>query len=432
MPEKDKIDLRTKVFISYKTGPVNSARALNIAEMLGTEFNAFVDQEGLQVAHAWPQTIYDNVVDSDVLIVLLTPEVLKSEWVRREVDLAKGAHISVIPVLVEGSDDEANSVLNYLGFKDVQWLDFKQPKPQNRTELIESIYKGADTTKAGQEKWIKFVNDRSKERYRKEIAANVFSLGAYRYLYNNKISNTEIHIASGDITRLPSIDVIVNSENAYMQMARFYERETVSASIRQSGVYRKGLDYFGDNIQDELDIQVKTRRNGKMPIPLSDVLVTTAGDEKAYLRKTNKTRYIFHVATLQPSTESGLERIKDTGLVTDCVSNCLNQVIEVNDSFGNIFIDAKGNQYANIITGGSQAKEDYEPIRSIIIPILATGTGGLGFDAAVKAILEGVFEFLRRENDVLDRIHIAAYTHKQVEDLKNILEKHDSLRKVTN
>ena len=60
-----------------------------------------------------------------------------------------------------------------------------------------------------------------------------------------------IHIASGDIFRLSNYDILVNSENDYMQMARIFDMASLSSNIRHYGsATEKG--YLEDTIQLEI------------------------------------------------------------------------------------------------------------------------------------------------------------------------------------
>jgi hypothetical protein len=82
-----------------------------------------------------------------------------------------------------------------------------------------------------------------------------------------------IHIASGDIFRLSNYDILVNSENDYMQMARIFDMASLSSNIRHYGsATEKG--YLEDTIQLEikgplLDDHARFRRG----LPFGQVLV---------------------------------------------------------------------------------------------------------------------------------------------------------------
>ena len=79
----------------------------------------------------------------------------------------------------------------------------------------------------------------------------------------------EVCIAAGDMFNMPgprTIDVYVNSENDYMQMARIFESRTVSSLLR---FYGSKLDEAGrieeDTIQDELNQIIRKGRDPNTP-----------------------------------------------------------------------------------------------------------------------------------------------------------------------
>lgn len=97
------------------------------------------------------------------------------------------------------------------------------------------------------------------------------------------------------LTKTTGIDVLVNSENDYMQMARFFETRTVSSLLRRRGARISGGKYV-DTVQQELDFQLGDRAR---PVQAAEVFITSAGGPDSKLATENKARYIFHVAAVQ-------------------------------------------------------------------------------------------------------------------------------------
>src|SRR5262249_33740749 len=64
-----------------------------------------------------------------------------------------------------------------------------------------------------------------------------------------------IHLAVGNVMEMNDIDVFVNTENAYLQMARIFESSTISALLRYGGshIRRNNQQLAQDTIQDELN-----------------------------------------------------------------------------------------------------------------------------------------------------------------------------------
>jgi hypothetical protein len=95
---------------------------------------------------------------------------------------------------------------------------------------------------------------------------------------------TTIHLAGGDMTEFRDIDVFVNSENDYMQMARAFERKSISSSLRYLGAcFDKANRLLEDTVQDELTKKVESEL-GPRPLGHYAVVVTSAGHADSDLR----------------------------------------------------------------------------------------------------------------------------------------------------
>jgi len=110
----------------------------------------------------------------------------------------------------------------------------------------------------------------------------------------------EIHLATGDITAMKGIDVIVNTENDYMQMAPIYERGTLSAHCDAEGALIRNGHLIEDTVQQELDQQIaKSPYFVSRPVSMTQIVPTHAGHAESRLVKQRHVRYIFHAATVR-------------------------------------------------------------------------------------------------------------------------------------
>ena len=105
MPDKP------RVFISYR----NAELSIHVASQMMKELkrrgydDIFYDKDGdrkIRGGDAWARTIYENIWESDVMVVLLEQSTALSDWVQREVDVARGAHISILPVKIVAADPD--------------------------------------------------------------------------------------------------------------------------------------------------------------------------------------------------------------------------------------------------------------------------------------------------------------------------------------
>ena len=132
-----------------------------------------------------------------------------------------------------------------------------------------------------------------------------------------------------------TIDVYVNSENNYMQMARIFESKTVSSLLR---FYGSKLDEAGrieeDTIQDELNQIIREEGIRTRPVMPGMVIVTSAGHASSYLRKRLKARYIFHTATVVVEGDGIDKKLQcrlSSSEIQQCVRKTLEKVAEVDE-----------------------------------------------------------------------------------------------------
>ena len=100
----------TTIFISYKTGEDDGLTfcANTIRQFLEQHANGYqvwMDTQSLKAGEEWNRQIYEQIPRSDVLLLLVAEATAKSNWVAREVDFAKGARVTILPVLIRGGYD---------------------------------------------------------------------------------------------------------------------------------------------------------------------------------------------------------------------------------------------------------------------------------------------------------------------------------------
>jgi ADP-ribose pyrophosphatase len=183
----------------------------------------------------------------------------------------------------------------------------------------------------------------------------------------------------GDIGNVHGVDVWLNSENTDMVMDRFFGR-SISSRVRYLGAEKSGDDRIvGDTIANEL----RTALGGEFFIKPGDHLVTGPG----YLRYApHKVRRIIHVASVQGAVGRGM--VADAIVSRDGVTKALMKVHKLNE--------------------GMRASKRY---RSILIPLLGAGQGGVKAADIADAIVPAVIDFLTAHQDTaLEKIFFAAYS----------------------
>lgn len=111
------------VFISY------SSKSKVIAEVFERffrdecHFYVWVDYDSIKGGDAWEQQIYDGLSRCDTLIVLVDEYSVSSEWVKKEIYLARQRGMEIFPALV-ASLENVPIALETLGIGDIQGINF--------------------------------------------------------------------------------------------------------------------------------------------------------------------------------------------------------------------------------------------------------------------------------------------------------------------
>src|SRR4029077_18096826 len=171
----------------------------------------------------WETEIYRQLLSSDVLVALIGPGTHKSEWVKREIAIATALGISVVPVGFGLTRAKMAEGAKILSISHLQGEVTQNIRPGRGSALLAefdaALHLAAVATRQRQrttldELWKQRTPVRKKAPDNQK--AQSFDL------VSNPQSVT-LHVASGDIAKIRNIDVIVNSENDYMQMVRFFE-----------------------------------------------------------------------------------------------------------------------------------------------------------------------------------------------------------------
>ncbi|MCD4687431.1 MAG: toll/interleukin-1 receptor domain-containing protein [Anaerolineae bacterium] len=95
----------TSIFISYRRKSSSMLALLVFARLKAIDFYPFLDIQDIGVGDNWHAWIEDQVIESENLICLLSPDTLaESEWVRKEIALALQHNRQVIPIWHNGFD----------------------------------------------------------------------------------------------------------------------------------------------------------------------------------------------------------------------------------------------------------------------------------------------------------------------------------------
>ena len=421
-----------KVFICYKkmlsrerdgkTIEQENARAGILHYILLQDkgrFAPWIDDSELRAGMAWETEIYRRILVSDVLLLLIGPGTSKSAWVRREIALATALGIAIVPVAYDLNkselDEELRSLdVSHLQAKTTQNIKLTAPdallselRPDLESAYLQTIQKQKETLSdllARRNALMPKADDDQR------AASFALSVG------NNTL---KLHVSGGDMSKVRDIDVLVNSENDYMQMARFFEKRTVSSMLRRAGSrVREGK--YEDTIQHELDWQLRSRGR---PVQVAEVFVTSAGGPGSDLARVNKVHYIFHVSAVQAVDAEGIViPFKQPYQIESCTRACLFKLLELNRLNGVVSppdTEQRAEQEMRAAQGRGIA-------RSILFPLFGTGQGGNAADNVIGPMLTGITGFLEdRDNGelaaTLSEIYISAFKQQDLDDVVRVL-----------
>jgi O-acetyl-ADP-ribose deacetylase (regulator of RNase III) len=425
-----------KVFICYKKVRAHLDKGEKVREvdskasalhhvLKGSEgsYVPWMDDRGIGAGVAWETEIYQNIIDSDLLLVLIAKGTSESPWVQREIALARALGISIVPLGYDLSREQLVVELKELGIDQFQGrisnnIDYESSEAL-LSELRVDLARAAERTKNQQEQTLRGLLDR--RNIKPEKAAD--NQRAATFVLKATHPKLRLHVAAGDISRVRGVDVLVNSENDYMQMARSFESRTVSSTLRRLGESTRNGKYE-DAIQHELDCQLGDRSR---PVHPAEAFVTSTGGPYSELSRLTRARYIIHVAAVQAvMAEARVIPFKQPEQIEGCVRACLRKVREINDAKG-ILSHPGSEQRAE---QERRAADDDWTVSSVIFPLFGTGQAGAPINEVLGAMLLGMQSYFddaesQKLADVLTDIYVSAFTkkdaHETIEFLKSRL-----------
>lgn len=108
-------------FISYAS--VDKVIAESLANQLRLhDYKVWIDLEGIVGGTQWETEIKKGIAHADAMLIVLTPDAIKSEWVKREIEIARNSLKIVIPLLMR--EISIPNDLVHLGISDLQYINF--------------------------------------------------------------------------------------------------------------------------------------------------------------------------------------------------------------------------------------------------------------------------------------------------------------------
>lgn len=416
---------RTRIFICYRKRGADG-RENNAADQLyrflkedDPTHDVWMD-EGLDAGLLWEKTIYEHLLASDVLILAIGNGTSQSEWVRRELSIAMAFGIQIVPVGLSISEPQLHQELAALGLTGIHYKrPFNMASQTARaivSELAPAIARGRDNTRAGGYQLLGKISQRVQPPPRPAARANLSAASRQLEIGARQLT---LHIASGDIFRLSNFEILVNSENDYMQMARIFDMASISSNIRHRGS-STGKGYLEDTIQLEIE---KAMLGRPRPLPPGTALVTSSGGPSSSLFRNNRTSHIVHVAAVQAVlAEHRIAPLRSEGQIRECVAAAFASVQDISEKRG--IISPEGSPQREL---QEAAASGFAPKR-VVLPLFGTGRGGQTVGEIGPVVLDAIVDFfggpLYEERHMpLTDIHVSVFLEDDVATMSDLLSK---------
>jgi hypothetical protein len=201
-----------------------------------------------------------------------------------------------------------------------------------------------------------------------------------------------VGLVPGGIDHVKFAQIWVSSENANMQMARFYDR-AISGAIRYLGARRNNA---GEVEEDLIGAALAARMEDRRIVALGTVFDTEPGA----LADTHGVRALLHVATVAGQFNQGYRTVADMG---DCVHH--------------------------VLQCAERLAERDAGITSVLLPLLGSGSARGELGNTVAAVLDAVVTHLENNRDVrVNTVYVLAYTKPEWAACTLMLDDDDRLR----
>ncbi|HRD89065.1 MAG TPA: hypothetical protein PK752_12540 [Accumulibacter sp.] len=203
-------------------------------------------------------------------------------------------------------------------------------------------------------------------------------------LITGNLRNVNLNSGAAD----DQIDIWVSSENINMQMARIFDA-SISALIRYLGARR---DDVGDIVEDTIADELRAKMRGRQQVNPGMVVSTGSGS----LADSHHVRRIFHVASVYGVIGGGYHPIAQ---VEQCITAALLQA-------------DRESAWAE--------KAGERPYRSIVLPLLTTGSGSGSLVDNARKQLDAARNYLEARAAVtrLERVYFLAPTKRHLSALQ--------------
>jgi len=267
--------------------------------------------------------------------------------------------------------------------------DIKAEEKQENTEKLKASEAELKASEAQLKTELQEITNRYNELREQVETARPKPLpsGVDREYYLPQDRNRKIVIQTGNIRNVRNVDVIINSENNEMMLARVYDTSMsgtlryLDAEIGSDGYVVR--DWMAERLWEEIK-----RKGARLPVKAGIVFVTPTAKLAEH-----GVKYIFHVAVVKGEVGAGYQPVVEQ--LDVCVQNCYQQFAAI------------------------AAKENIE---TILFPLLGAGSAKLSPLEAAQIILPQVVQSMA-DTPQIKITYILAWVESHKQALRSVAEK---------
>ena len=104
---------KRRIFLSYRRKESRNAALQLYQELEAKSFDTFLDTHSVQPAVEFQSELWHRMADSDLIVLLYTPEVLASDWVHQELTQADSMGVTILQIIWPGVTRDRRTELFY-------------------------------------------------------------------------------------------------------------------------------------------------------------------------------------------------------------------------------------------------------------------------------------------------------------------------------
>ncbi len=124
------------VFVSYSRRDSETVNSI-VARLTKDGLNVWLDREAIKGGDVWRESIVEAVDNAYACVLMLSPNSVTSDNVRKEVDLADGASKDLIPIMLAPVELPAKLRYQLAG---IQWIEYYRDPEAKYAELAEVLH----------------------------------------------------------------------------------------------------------------------------------------------------------------------------------------------------------------------------------------------------------------------------------------------------